>query len=115
MTAIAFINHRNAALAMVELSKVPSKEVSEMAAYWLSFRQSNDWVNLIDWRKVDVNTKYQRILATMKVKKQIVLDELQSRNERKWRVQEMALDSVGGQMLIGMAAEKQLPILRFYH
>ena len=82
-----------------------------MAAYWLSFRRSNDWVDLIDWRKVDVNTKYQRILATMKVKKQIVLDELQSRNERKWRVQEMALDSVGGQMLIGMAAEKQLPEL----
>ena len=111
ITAIAFINDRNAVSAMVELSKFPSKEVSEMAAYWLSFRRSNDWVDLIDWRKVDVNTKYQRILATMKVKKQIVLDELQSRNERKWRVQEMALDSVGGQMLIGMAAEKQLPEL----
>ena len=45
----------------------------------------------------------------MKVKEQIVLDEHQSQNERKWRVQEMAADSIGGQMLIGLAANNKLP------
>jgi putative heme-binding domain-containing protein len=80
-----------------------------MAAYWLSFRQSNDWYKLLDWSRIGVNTAYERKIAQMKVKRQIVLDDHQSINERKWRVQEMARDSVGGQLLIGMAAEKKLP------
>jgi hypothetical protein len=52
----------------------------------------------------------------MKVKKQTMLDEQQSMNERKRRAQEMAVDSVGGQLLIGLAAEKKLPqdLLPFY-
>ena len=31
-------------------------DVKEQAAYWLSFRQSNDWYNLLDWSKIDLNT-----------------------------------------------------------
>ena len=45
----------------------------------------------------------------MKVKQLIVLDEHLAVNERKGRVYEMAADSVGGQLLIGLAAEKRLP------
>jgi putative heme-binding domain-containing protein len=58
---------------------------------------------------VALNTDYERKLAAMKVKRRIILDDLQSANERKWRVQEMAKDSIGGQLLIGLAAEKKLP------
>lgn len=85
------------------------QDVSEMAAYWLSFRQSNEWYDLLDWSKLSVNTMYERKLARMKVKKQIMLDERQSANERRNNAQQMAMDSVGGQLLIGMAAEKKLP------
>jgi putative heme-binding domain-containing protein len=60
-----------------------------------------------------MNTAYERKVARMKVKKQVVLDERQSLNERKWRVQEMAADSIGGQLLLGMAAEKKLPEILF--
>jgi putative heme-binding domain-containing protein len=108
LTALAFINRLSAANAMIALSKSTLKDVSEEAVYWLSFRQSNDWYTLVDWNKVSINTGYERKLAQMKVKKQTVLDEHQSLDERKWRVQEMALDSVGGQLLIGLAAEKKL-------
>jgi len=64
---------------------------------------------LFNWSKLSLNTAYERKLAQMKVKRQIVLDEHQSINERKWRTQEMAADSVGGQLLIGMAAVNVLP------
>jgi putative heme-binding domain-containing protein len=84
-------------------------DVSEQAAYWLSFRQSNDWYNLLDWSKINLNTSYQRQLSQMKVKRQVILDERQSLNERKWRTEEMAADSIGGQMLIGLAAENKVP------
>ncbi|HSU50985.1 MAG TPA: PVC-type heme-binding CxxCH protein [Segetibacter sp.] len=109
LTALSFINNTTAANNMAVLSKSRLQDVSEQATYWLSFRQSNDWYNLLDWGKLNINTAYERTLARMKVKKQIVLDEHQSTNERKSRVQEMAADSVGGQLLVGMAAEKNLP------
>ncbi len=109
LTALAFINRSSATNAMIALSKSKLKDVSEEAVYWLSFRQSNDWYKLVDWSKVNINTGYERKLAQMKVKKQTILDEHQSLDERKWRVQEMALDSVGGQLLIGLAADKKLP------
>ena len=109
LTALAFINTTSAANAMVALSTSTMKDVAEEATYWLSFRQSNDWYKLLNWNKIDINTAYQRKLAQMKVKKQIILDEHQSLDERKWRLQEMAADSLGGQLLIGLAAENKLP------
>lgn len=109
ITALGFINTTLAANAMLTLSASSQKDVAEQAAYWLSFRQSNDWFALLNWSKVNINTGYERKLAQMKVKKQTMLDERQSLDERKWRVQEMAVDSVGGQLLIGLAADNKLP------
>lgn len=109
LTALAFVNTQPAAQAMATLAKENMPDVAEAASYWLAFRQGNDWFDLLDWSKLDLNTAYQRKLSKMKVKKQIITDEHQSLDERKWRVQEMAVDSVGGQLLIGMAEEKTLP------
>ena len=109
LTALAFINEKPAANAMLAIAKSNASAVKEQAAYWLSFRQSNDWFNLLDWSKIEFNGAYERNLAKMKVKRQIILDERQSPDERKWRTEEMAKDSVGGQMLIGLAAEKKIP------
>ena len=109
LTALGFINDKRAAHAMLMASASSLPDVKERAAYWLSFRQGNDWHRLLDWSKVNLNTAYERRLAQMKVKRQIILDERQSSFERKWRTQEMAADSVGGQMLIALAAENKIP------
>ena len=109
LTALAFINEKSAANAMLIAAKSNLPDVKEQAAYWLSFRQSNDWYNLLDWSKIEFNGFYERSLAKMKVKRQIILDEHQSQDERKWHTEEMAKDSVGGQMLIGLAAENKIP------
>ncbi len=108
LTAISFINHPDAVLVMLALSKKPLKDVAEQSSYWLSFRQTNDWFSLTDWSKLDLNTGYQRKLARMKVNREIALDGRQSLDERKGKIREMAADSMGGQMLIGMAEEKLL-------
>jgi len=109
ITAMAFINDKAAANAMLKMTKSNMPDVKEQAVYWLSFRQSNDWYNLLDWSKINLNTAYERKLSEMKVKRQIILDEKQSQDERGWRTQEMASDSVGGQLLIGLMAEGKLP------
>lgn len=108
LTALAFIKTSKAAASMLSLASSSLADVKEQALYWLSFRQSNDWFNLLDWSKVQVNTAYERKLAAMKVKRQVVLDKHQSNDERKWRIGEMAADSIGGQLLIGMLAENKL-------
>lgn len=111
ITAIAFIKNTKAAEEMFSLSKSKMKDVAEQASYWLSFRQANDWYNLLDWKKVNVNTGYERKVAAMKAKMHAVLDEGLSLDARKWRLRDMARDSVGGQMLIGLAAENKFPKL----
>jgi putative membrane-bound dehydrogenase-like protein len=109
MTALAFIKTKEAANTMIDLSKASSPAVADEARYWLSFRQGNDWYNLLDWSKLNLNTAYERKLAQMKVKKQIMLDGQQSAYERKVQAHDLALDSVGGQLLIGLVSENKLP------
>lgn len=109
LTALAFINNKNAVHAMIGLTNADLPDVKEQALYWLSFRQSNDWYALIDWSKINLNTAYERAVAKMKVKRQIMLDEKQSLDERTGQTTDMAKDSLGGQMLIGLLAENKIP------
>ena len=109
ITALAFINDKTAANAMLNLTASSLEDVKEQSLYWLSFRQSNDWYKLLDWSKINVNTTYQRKLAKMKVKLQMLFDNRQSQQDHKSLSKEMALDSMGGQMLIGLMAENKLP------
>ncbi|MBS1608138.1 MAG: c-type cytochrome, partial [Bacteroidetes bacterium] len=110
LTAIAFIKDKKAAEAMLTLSKSNSPAVKEQATYWLSFRQGNDWYALLDWKKISINTGYERKMSAMKSKLRAVLDEHLSLDARKWRLEQMAMDSVGGQLLMGLAAENKFPV-----
>lgn len=109
LTAIAFIKDKKAAEAMVTFSKSNLPAIKEQASYWLSFRQGNDWYALLDWKRISINTDYERKLSVMKSKLLAVLDEHLSHDARKWRLEQMANDSIGGQLLIGLAAENKFP------
>jgi putative heme-binding domain-containing protein len=109
LTALAFINTKEAASAVLGVAVDQKSDLKDQAAYWLSFRQGNDWFSLLNWSKINLNTAYERKLAAMKVKLQVILDERQADQERRWKAQEMVGDSVGGQLLIGMLAENKLP------
>jgi putative membrane-bound dehydrogenase-like protein len=109
LTALAYINHKDAVSAMIQFTKNNDKNIAEDAAYWASFRQSNDWASLYDWSKSGINAAYERKLAEMKIKMQKMLDTGLPTDERKWNAQDMAADAIGGQMLIGLVAENKLP------
>src|SRR5258706_3659980 len=108
LTALSFVNTKAAVLSMIELTKSRLKDVAEKATYWISFRQSNDWFSLVDWSKTGIDTEHERQVASMKVRKSKILDEVLPFDEKKSNVQEMAKDPVGGQMLIAMLAENSL-------
>ena len=109
LTALAFVNTREAVLAMIELSKSTLPDVAEQATYWVAFRQGNDWFTLLDWSKTGIDAERQRTIDDMKVKRSKILDERLPFNEKKWNAQDMAKSAVGGQLLIGMVAEQKLP------
>jgi putative membrane-bound dehydrogenase-like protein len=109
LTALAFINTREAAEAMRKLAGSPQPEVAEMATYWLSFRQSNDWYSLLDWSETGIDTERALKVAAMKVRMGKILDEDMPFNEQKSNAQAMAKDALGGQMLLGLVAEGKLP------
>jgi putative membrane-bound dehydrogenase-like protein len=109
LTALAFIHHKDAVEAMVGSSKSSNKIMAEEAAYWAGFRQSNDWALLFNWGKSGINAVYEHKLGIMKVKMQKMLDAGLPADERRWNAEDMAVDSIGGQMLIGLAAENKLP------
>ena len=109
MTALSFINTKEAVVAMIELSSSPIQDVKEQASYWVAFRQSNDWFALYDWNKSGIDTEHQRQLASMKVKMAKILDDHLPFDEKKWSAQDMAKNPIGGQMLLTMASENKLP------
>lgn len=109
ITAIAFINDKAAAEAMAKLSESPLPDVAEQAAYWLAFRRGNDWFSYLDWKKLNLNTAYEKKLAVMKSRLLAVMDEHLSLNARKSRLLQMTKDSIGGQLLIGLASENKFP------
>jgi putative heme-binding domain-containing protein len=109
ITALAFIKDEQAVLSMLQLSKSDLPDVKEQATYWLAFRQSNDWYDLYDWRKWNLNPAIERNLAEMKVKMSKVLDAILPFNERKWNAQALAKDSIGANLLITSIANHLLP------
>ncbi|MGN6438093.1 MAG: PVC-type heme-binding CxxCH protein [Agriterribacter sp.] len=109
ITAIAFINDKKAAETMVALSKSSLPDVAEQATYWLSFRQGNDWYALLNWKNIKLNTAYERKLGNMKARLLGVLDEHLALNARRARLEQMTKDSLGGQLLMGLASENKFP------
>ncbi|MBW7892586.1 MAG: c-type cytochrome, partial [Chitinophagaceae bacterium] len=109
ITAIGFIKSKKAAEAMVALSKNPLNEVADQAAYWLSFRQGNDWYTFLDWNKLHINTGYEKRMASAKVRLQAIHDEHLPLSTRESRLRQLASDSLGGQLLIGLASENKFP------
>jgi len=109
LTALSFINTKEAVLAMIELSKSSLQDVKEQASYWVAFRQSNNWFALYDWKNSPIDTEHQRQLVSMKVKMGKIMDERLPFDEKKWNAQDMAKDPIGGQMLMTMVSENKLP------
>ena len=108
VTALAFISKKESVQAMISLAKNKNTTIAEQASYWLAFRQGNDWALLADWTNTEVDAKYELKVASMKVKKGMLLDEHQSFYERSSNAQAMAKDEVGGQMLLTLAEEGKL-------
>jgi putative membrane-bound dehydrogenase-like protein len=108
ITAIAFINDKVAALAMLELSKSRLKDVSEQAFYWVNFRKTNNWQQLLDWQVATVSQlspEQKKMLDWQK----IMMDTSATQENRQKAAQMLASDLYGGQLLLAAASEYKIP------
>ncbi|QHT70043.1 c-type cytochrome [Rhodocytophaga rosea] len=107
LVSLGFIKDKSSAEVMVELTKSELSDVSEQAYWWVKFRKSNDWLDLVNWEE----TLPDELLATremMQLQAQAV-DLSKPKTSREEAAAQMAKDKTGGQMLISLAAEKKLP------
>ncbi|AKD58045.1 PVC-type heme-binding CxxCH protein [Spirosoma radiotolerans] len=107
IVTLGFIKSKAAALAMVDLSQSADKDVADQATYWMGFRRGNDWAKLLNWEEImptQVSASEQKMLAN----RQILLDEYKTDAEKRKIALEMARDPEGGQILVGLAADKKL-------
>ncbi len=109
VTALAFINDRQAVKAMLELRENANKEIADQATYWVSFRQSNDWYKLADWSKVNIDPAQERKIAEMKVKRSYVLDARMPFDEKRRSARDMARDVIGSNMILSLVATEKFP------
>ena len=109
ITALAFINDRKAVLAMLNLVKSSQQDVAEQSAYWIGFRQGNDWSQLADWTKTGIDPEAERNVAAMKVRVSNIMDDKMPWDEKKRSARELARDIVGSNMILGLLSEQKFP------
>ncbi|MHA4737394.1 PVC-type heme-binding CxxCH protein [Dyadobacter sp. MSC1_007] len=108
LTAIGFIKSKKAAEAMVALSKSTLPDVASQASYWINFRKSNDWADLMNWEQATAQVMtpaYKRMLDMKKT----VSDKNQPVSARIDAARQMAPDVNGGNILVDMRVQGQLP------
>lgn len=109
ITAIGFVHHPSAAEAMLALSKNTLPEIAEQATYWLSFRQGNNWMNYLDWKNIGLDLSKEKKKTAMKAAREKILNKNIVFGDRKYTAEKMAKDSIGGQLIMGMLADKTFP------
>jgi putative membrane-bound dehydrogenase-like protein len=108
LTALGFVQDKKAAEAMVALAASALPDVAVGAAWWLNYRRTNDWAELLDWEVAAARTTTPAYRRMLDLKKQ-VLDKTQTMEARIEAAGKMAPDADGGNMLVDMQAQGQLP------
>ncbi|MCK8491974.1 HEAT repeat domain-containing protein [Spirosoma sp. RP8] len=109
ITTLGFIKTQAAANTMVELTKSSDKAIADEATYWVGFRRSNDWATFLNWKEsapvvAASTTSDQKLLD----KRQQLLSDNVSENEKRKIAVELSRDAEGARILIDLAAEKKL-------
>ncbi|WP_247237693.1 PVC-type heme-binding CxxCH protein [Telluribacter sp. SYSU D00476] len=108
LTALGFVKDRKAVEAMMALSSSPLPDVAAGAGWWLNFRRTNDWAELLDWQAATAQAITPAYRQMLELKKQ-VQDKNQPLAARIEAARNMASDADGGNMLVDLKAQWQLP------
>jgi putative membrane-bound dehydrogenase-like protein len=109
ITALSFINTKEAVDFMLNLRKSADSKIKEMADYWVAFRSSNDWAGLYNWSSINKDIKTQQMLTAALAAKEKLMNKNIALPERKWATANMANNEVGARLVIEMIKNKTFP------
>ena len=107
LTAIGFIKDKKAAEAMMDLSRSDLPDVASQASWWLNFRKTNDWADLLNWEEATATVMTPAYRKMLDLKK-VVADKNQPLDQRIAAAKKMAADQNGGNILVDMKVQGQL-------
>ena len=110
LVALAFINDRRAAQAMADLTHSPQRDVAAQAAWWMTFRKTNDWYSypVTGWTAGAPEAKPASAGRRSLAHRALVLDEAAPIDRRIEAALAMAADPAGAQLLIQLAAQNKV-------
>jgi putative heme-binding domain-containing protein len=108
VNTLAFINDQDAVAAMLDIRRLSGKGmVRKLARYWIDFRKTNDWLALWNWGESDSETIHT-VPKQIAIMKGNLLDNSLSLDKRVEAAKAMVQSSIGGHLLIQMAANDEL-------
>lgn len=108
IVALGFIDDQKAVDAMAILKESDLADVREQALWWLRYRRTNNWNNFnIDLPEAENEEIVKNRKEMLALQEQLV-NEGASMEERIKAGEKMAQNSMGGEMLIGLASEEVL-------
>ena len=109
LVALGFINDPRAAQAMASLTRSALRDVASQAAWWMTYRKSNDWRGYgVDGWVVDLPEATPASRDAVLARRAIVLDDAAPIDRRIDAALAMAPDPDGGLLLIQLAAENRI-------
>jgi putative heme-binding domain-containing protein len=108
LVALGFIKDKKAAQAMVELTKSKLPDVAAGALWWVNYRRTNDWLDVLNWEETIATQFSASGQKMLKLQEQIIAAN-QPRAAKVEAALAMARDPEGGKMLLSLAAAGKLP------
>lgn len=110
LVALGFVNHPRAAQAMADLTGSALRDVSTAAAWWLTYRKSNDWRGYpVEGWVVPVAETRAVPTDELLAHRALVVDRDAPIARRIEATLALAQSAPGGRILIALAAENRLP------
>jgi putative membrane-bound dehydrogenase-like protein len=108
ITTIAFMSTPEAAITMLDLTKSKLADVALQADYWVSFRKTNTWENLIAWKQEEEQQLSQEQKWMIQCKNLLLNDTTLVLEKRQELAQKLALDTYGARLLMVDAAKGKI-------
>jgi hypothetical protein len=108
MTTIAFMSSPEAAHAMLDLTKSKLADVARQADYWVSFRKTNSWENVIAWKEEEEQQLSSAQKGMIQSEESLLNDSTLTADKRQNLAQKLALDTYGARLLMVDAAKGKI-------
>jgi len=108
MTTIAFMNSPEAAHAMLDLTKSKLADVAQQADYWVNFRKTNTWENVIAWKVEEEQQLSQQQKWMIQSENSLINDTTLVLEKKQELAQKVALDTYGARLLMLDAAKAKI-------